>query len=131
MTYLVDSDWVADWLAGKPDATQLLATLRAEGLAISLITFGEIYEGIYFGRDPQRAEAGLRNFLRQVAVLPLNRRIMQRFARIRGTLRRGGQLIGDPDILIAATAVHYDLTVVTRNVKDFQRVPGLKLYQPS
>ncbi len=54
---------------------------------------------------------------------------MRGFARIRGGLRRSGQLIGDPDLLIAATALHYDLTLVTRNVKDFQRTPGLRLYQ--
>lgn len=53
---------------------------------------------------------------------------MQRFARLRGDLRRKGQLIGDPDILIAATALHHDLMLVTRNLRDFQRVPGLTLY---
>src|SRR5437588_25255 len=99
MKYLVDSDWVVDYLAGRQRAIDLLSSLASEGIAISLITFGEIYEGIYFGRDPQRSEEGFRKFLRGVNVLPLNRTIMQRFAHIRGELRRKGQLIGDPDIL--------------------------------
>ena len=55
---------------------------------------------------------------------------MQRFARIRGGLRRRGQLIPDPDILIGATALHHGITLLTRNIKDFQRIPELKLYQP-
>ena len=46
MSYLIDSDWVADYLRGRPDAVALLPTL--DGRAISLITFGEIYEGIYY-----------------------------------------------------------------------------------
>ncbi len=129
MSYLVDTDWVVDWLAGREETVQLLSTLGREGLAISLITYGEIYEGIYFGRDPKKSEEVFRRFLRGVVVLPLTKRILQRFARIRGELRRKGLLIGDPDILIAATAIHHNLTLVTRNVKDFQRVPGLKLYQ--
>ncbi|MDP2897802.1 MAG: type II toxin-antitoxin system VapC family toxin [bacterium] len=129
MSYLNDSDWVADWLAGKPQAVRLITNLSEENVAISLITFGEIYEGIYYGRDPREAEVGFKKFLREVEVLPLNRAIMRDFARIRGELRRSGQLIGDPDLLIAATALHHNLTLVTRNVKDFQRTPKLKLYQ--
>ncbi|MGQ9676103.1 MAG: hypothetical protein ACUVX1_10615 [Chloroflexota bacterium] len=54
MSYLVDSDWVADWLVGKPEATRVITTLSEVGIAISLVTFGEVYEGIYYGRDPKR-----------------------------------------------------------------------------
>ncbi len=53
---------------------------------------------------------------------------MRRFARLRGELRRQGQLIGDPDILIAATALDHSLTLVTRNLKDFQRISNLRLF---
>ncbi len=84
MTYLVDSDWTADWLAGRAEAVQLLSALNPEGLAISVMAYGEIYEGIYFSRDPEKSEAVFQQFLRGVAVVPLTRRIMQRFARIRG-----------------------------------------------
>ncbi len=127
MTYLVDSDWVADYLKGRSEALHFLRSLGAEGLAISLITYGEIYEGIYYGPDPKSHEAGFRRFLQWVDVLPLNQRIMQRFARVRGQLRKQGLLIGDPDILIAATALHHNLTLVTRNLDHFQRIADLKL----
>ncbi len=56
MKYLVDSDYVADYLSARPHATELLATLTKEGTTISLITFGEISEGIYYGRDPQKTK---------------------------------------------------------------------------
>ncbi len=128
MKYLIDSDWVADYLKGRREALDLLQSLAADRLAISLITFGEIYEGIYYGPNPRSHEEGFRNFLLWVDVLPLNRQIMRRFARIRGELRRQGQLIGDPDILIAATALDHSLTLVTRNLKDFQRISNLRLF---
>lgn len=128
MKYLVDSDWVIDYLVGKQQAIVLLSTLAKEGIAVSLITLGEIYEGIYYGRDPQRSEEGFRKFLRGVTVLPLNRSIMQRFGRIRGDLRHRSLLIGDPDILIAATTMYHDLTLVTRNRKDYERIPALKAH---
>jgi len=129
MKYLVDSDVVADYLGAKPHAIDLLSALPKEEIAVSLVTVGEIYEGIYYGRDPQKAEVIFRQFLRLAEALPLTQTIMQRFAQIRGELRRKGQIIGDFDILIAATALHHDLLVVTRNTKDYQRIPQLRLYK--
>jgi predicted nucleic acid-binding protein len=54
---------------------------------------------------------------------------MQQFAHIRGALRRTGNIISDLDILIAATAIQHNLTLVTRNIKDFERIPDLNIYQ--
>lgn len=126
MSYLVDTDRVADYLKGRPDAVDQLTALAPEGMSISLVTYGEIYEGIYFGRDPAHQEASFRAFLRFTDTLGLTRAVMKRFARVRGELRALGQLIGDPDLIIAATALHHDLTLVTRNYRHFERVPGLR-----
>jgi predicted nucleic acid-binding protein len=127
MNYLVDTDWVVDYLKGRTPVVERLTILAPEGLAVSLITYGEIYEGIYFGRNSEQHESGFRNFLRGVVLLPLDRAIMRRFARVRGDLRSKGQLIGDPDLLIAATALHHDLTLLTHNVRHFGRIAGLKV----
>lgn len=128
MNYLVDTDMVVDYLKGKPKAVEHLTSLLDQGLSISIITYGEIYEGIYFGQDPKSAQRGFLQFLRGVNVLPLNRTAMKEFARIRGKLRKERRLIGDPDILIAATATINKLTLITGNKKDFQRVEDLKLF---
>jgi tRNA(fMet)-specific endonuclease VapC len=130
MKYLVDSDWVIDYLKGRPNALSLLEGFFDEGLAISIITFAEIYEGIYYSRDPKHNEIIFRRFLRGVNVLGINRPIAREFAIIRGDLRAKGQLIGQPDILIAATAIYHDLTLLTRNIKDYQRIPKLKAQFP-
>ena len=127
MKYLVDTDWVVDYLKGRPNALALLDSLFHEGLSISIITFGEVYEGIYYSRDPKHNEVIFRHFLRGVSVPSINRPIARQFALIRGDLRVKGQLIGQPDILIAATAIYHDLTLLTRNVKDYQRIPTLRL----
>lgn len=128
MNYLIDTDWLIDYLKGKPLAGQLMDTLVHEGIAIGLITYGEILEGIYYGKDPKRQEQAFRSFLRVAPILPLAESCLERFANIRGGLRSRGQLIGDADILIAATALDYDLTLVTQNHNHFQRIPNLKLY---
>lgn len=127
MRYLFDSDRVVDYLNGRPDAVAQLTDLTVDTSAISVITYGEVYEGIYYGRDPSRTELSFTRFLDEVAVLPLDQEILRIFARVRGGLRRSGQMIGDTDLLIAATALHHDLTLVTRNVRHFERIPNLKL----
>lgn len=128
MTYLIDTDFVVDYLKGKPESIELLASLMNRGLAVSIITYGEIYEGIYFGRYPKSQERGFLQFLRGVDVLMLNRAVMKNFARIRGNLRKKGEIIGDPDIMIAATASENNLILLTRNKKDFQKIEGLELF---
>jgi len=118
---------VADYLNGRSQAVSLLDSLFPHGLAISIITYGEVYEGIYYGSNANHHELIFRRFLRGVPVLGINRSVARRFARIRGALRASGTLIGQPDLLFAATALHHDLTLVTRNVSHFQRTPSLKL----
>jgi tRNA(fMet)-specific endonuclease VapC len=131
MTYLVDSDYVADYLKGRMPATTLLDHLFSEGLAISIVTFAEVYEGIHYGHQQSHYKAVFRRFLAGVSVLGINRSTARLFAVIRGELRRKGQLIPHPDLFIAATAIHHNLTLVTHNIRDYDRIPNLKLYHPT
>lgn len=129
MTYLIDTDRLASYLNGRPDVVARLSSLRKDGLAISIITYGEIYDGIYASNDPRGKEVAFLQVLRRVEVLPLTRTIMKRFAQLRGDLRRRGQIIGDPDILIAATALQHGLTLVTRNLRHYRRIPELSIFE--
>ena len=80
---------------------------------------------------PQGQEEVLQRLLLGVSILSLTEFTMMEFASSRGQLRRDGNLIGDMDLLIASTAIENDLTLVTRNQRHFDRVPGLDLYQDS
>ena len=131
MTYLIDTDYVADYLKGYKVATTLLEKLHPEGMGISIITFAEVYEGIYFGHNRQVHEESFRQFLTTTTVFSVTRSVARQFARIRCDLRAKGNLILDPDLYIAATAIHYHLTLVTRNIKDYDRISHLKLYKAS
>lgn len=88
MRYLVDSDWVVDYLKGRAPAQQLLESLFPYGMAISIITFAEVYEGVLYGTERRQHEVGFRAFLRSVPVHPLTRTIARRYARLRGSLQR-------------------------------------------
>jgi predicted nucleic acid-binding protein len=130
MFYILDADWVIDALVGRNRAADILVELAPQGIAISLVTVGELYEGTFGFPDSAAHIRTVREFLHPFYHLNLNDPIMERFAEIRSTLRRQGQIIADFDILLAATALHYDLTVLTRNTRHLKRVPGLKIYQP-
>jgi tRNA(fMet)-specific endonuclease VapC len=131
MRYLVDSDWLIDAAIGRPRAQRTLDRLSDEGLAVSIIAVAEVYEGAFGTPDPHVTLAGLRDFLSDFAIVPLTDPIIEHFARMRAALRQQGQLIPDLDLFIAATAVEADLILVTRNVRHFERIPDLRLYQPS
>ena|ERR1051326_1622414 len=129
MKYLIDTDYVADYLKGYQAATTVLTQLLSEGIGISIITFAEVYEGIYYGQNRHQHEVGFRRFVTTTPVLSISRAIARHFALIRGDLRTKGLLIPDPDLYIAATAISHKLTLVTRNLKDYQRIPKLNMYQ--
>jgi predicted nucleic acid-binding protein len=91
--------------------------LAPAGLAVSIITYGELYEGAAFARDPEPALSGLRHFLKGKAILPLTQPIMECFAHIRGSLPRPvRQQIGDLDMLIAATCLAHNLTLTLSSI---------------
>ena len=62
MTYLIDTDRVIDLLSQTEDAVRLWDTIERAGIAISSVTFGEVLEGVYLGRDPESAEQTFEQF---------------------------------------------------------------------
>jgi tRNA(fMet)-specific endonuclease VapC len=128
--YLVDTDWAIDVLHSDQQATETLLRLAPEGLAVSYVTYAELYEGSFYAQAQERDLQGLRDFLAGKDLLPLTTEVMERFAILRGALSRPHrQQIGDMDLFIASTALTHNLTLLTRNVRDFQLVPGLLIYQ--
>jgi predicted nucleic acid-binding protein len=131
MTYLTDSTFVIDSFTGQPFAVQLLPTLLNAGLAISIVTHMELWEGVYGDRDPRGAERRLRTFLQPLTVLPFSRLVSQRTAQLRRQLRTLRRPIEQRalDILIAGTTLHHGLTMVTSDA-DFDDIPGLTILNP-
>lgn len=115
------------YLNGRQDITERLESLMLEGLGLSVVSLAELYEGVYYSRDPERDERGLNEFLQGVTLLGLDEEVAKTFGRERGRLRVAGMMIGDVDLLIGATAVQYDLTLLTNNRRHFDRIEGLRI----
>jgi len=128
--YLIDTDWAIDYLAGVPESQDLLDHLVDEGIAISIVTFMEIYQGVLRTPDPLRTEEQVAAFLESVPVVPFSVAVARRCARLRESLRREGKRIHARalDLLVAATALEHDLTLVSRNSDDYRDISDLRLY---
>jgi tRNA(fMet)-specific endonuclease VapC len=127
MKYLVDTDWIIHYLRGAEKVTQKLISVKVEGLAISMVSLAEIYEGVCQSPDPLANERVLKDFLTGVSVLQVDEEICKTFGKERARLRKQGKLIGDFDLLIASTCLHHNLILLTGNIKHFERVESLKI----
>jgi tRNA(fMet)-specific endonuclease VapC len=125
--YLVDTDWIIDHLCGIAPVSQKLQALEPAGLAISIISLAELYEGVHYSRDPQRSMAALQQFVAGVVVLPIDEAICDLFGKERGRLRKLGRTIGDCDLFIACTAICHGAALCTNNRRHFEMVEGLAL----
>ena len=127
MKFLIDTDWIIHYLNGKQNSIEKLNGLRPDGLALSMISFCEIYEGIFGSREAQRHETGFKEFLTGLTVVELTEDVCKKFGELRNELRRKGELIADFDLLIASTALVNNLVLLTENVKHYQRIKGLQM----
>lgn len=129
MRYLLDTNVLSEIIAGDPPPSLLLrlAMTAPEDRATSSITLGELLYGAH------RLKSGYSNLhgdINRVAgtdiwVLPFDQEAAEEYGRLRAYLEAQGTPIGQADTQIAAIALANDLTVVTGNVRHFERVPGL------
>lgn len=128
-SYLLDSPILTGYLKGRKEIVTLVEPwVEHNQAATSLLVYGEISEYNHSFPDSARRQTELRALLQQVYPYGLSYLILERYAELRRMLRppHGPGLIGDIDTLIAATALVYDLTLVTTD-SDFTRVPLLHL----
>jgi predicted nucleic acid-binding protein len=129
VTYLLDTDWLVDIIGGRPRATRTINELNPDHLYISIVSHGELFEGVFGYADTGARLDEMNVFLSRYETLPLTNPIMEIFGRTRSELRRAGRLIADLDLLIGATAVAHDFILLTRNTRHFARIPDLRLYE--
>jgi predicted nucleic acid-binding protein len=132
MPYLVDSNVVIDHLAAVPEASQFLDRFVQDGIVISIVTYMEAFQGVVRSEHPKEASEKFHAFIDRVLILPLSFAVAERCARLRETLRSQNKRVKSRalDLIIAATALEYGLTLVTKNTEDFKDIPDLTLYQP-
>jgi tRNA(fMet)-specific endonuclease VapC len=130
MSYLLDTNTVSYFLRDhSPALTARLMDTAPDALAISVVTSGELQFGLKkLGPGFRTTALGARldKLLQAIATQSLPAQAAAHYGHIRAHLEAKGTPIGSNDLWIAAHALAKDLTLVTHNLREFQRVPGLK-----
>lgn len=127
MKYLLDTNMC---IYAQKKNENVLAQMKEhfdDGLAISSITLAELEYGVQASADIEKNTIALMKFLAIVEILPFESSAAVEYGKICADLRKKGTPIGNMDMLISAHAKAENLTVVTHNTRQFERVIGLKI----
>lgn len=122
---LCDTNILIEFYKNNTAVTQILRRIGREKLAISVVTEAELYFGALNKRELQKIQRHLSLLQR----FPLDLDVSRYFIHLMESYSLSHQL-SIPDALIAATAIVNDVQLFTHNVKDFQFIPDLNLYEP-
>ena len=128
MTYMLDTNICIYAIKNKPEKViQKIKENWQDGLCISVITLAELEHGVEKSLYPERNRAALMGFISILDVLPFDDLAAVEYGRICAYLQQIGRPIGTMDMLIAAHANAEGKILVTNNVREFERVPRLRI----
>jgi tRNA(fMet)-specific endonuclease VapC len=126
--YLLDTDICSYILRARPESVlKKFRQARPENLAVSVITQAELFYGVVRSAAVKINLEIVQDFLSRLQVLDWSGAAAMEYGRLRAALEKTGTPIGNMDLMIAAHALSLPATVVTNNVRHFERVPKLKV----
>jgi tRNA(fMet)-specific endonuclease VapC len=126
LRYMLDTDLCIRVLRDRPPGLRERFNAEAASLCVSTVTLGELLFGAEKSARPVETRTEVERFAARLSVLPFDEAAAAHFGEIRATLQRSGQVIGAYDLMIAGHARSRGLVVVTGNLREFQRVAGLR-----
>lgn len=128
MMWLPDTNFWIEILK-RPDgpAAGRFRRCQSGDLRTSVIVWAELLHGARKYGLPEKRRQIIHQLLRPFECLPVDLSVAERYAQIRDALETNGQVIGPFDLLLAATALANDLTLVTHNTGEFKRVADLRV----
>jgi tRNA(fMet)-specific endonuclease VapC len=127
MPYLIDTDIIINSIKGNTIVNQYIAKHAAIQKAISIITFGELLYGAKKSRQKDKNASVIYRLAEIFPIVGITRSTIETFTDIKLVLDRKGEGIEDFDLLIAATALSLNYTLVTNNTKHYKRIEGLQI----
>jgi tRNA(fMet)-specific endonuclease VapC len=125
--YVLDTNTLIYFFKGMGNVAEQLLIVPPKEIAIPTIVLFELEVGIAKSTSPKKRKVQLQNLTDIVTILPFGLEEARIAASIRAQLERSGLIIGPYDMLIAATALSQNGTLVTHNTAEFKRVKNLEL----
>ncbi len=126
MNFLLDTDICSAHMR-RPASLAHRFIQHTGQLAISSVTLAELYAGAYKHSHARRLLALIGDLRQEIQVVDFDSACAEKFGQVRGALLQLGIAVPTTDLMIATAALVEDLTLVTHNTFDFQRIPGLRL----
>jgi tRNA(fMet)-specific endonuclease VapC len=128
MKYMLDTNICIYLIRKRPiQVIKRLQNINISTICISVITLAELEYGIAKSANKIQNRMALAEFIAPLEVIVFDEVAASKHGEIRAFLEEKGRPIGAYDLLIAAQAISHNLTLVTNNLREFQRIPGLKL----
>ena len=130
MAVLIDASILIEAERGRLDLEPHVKRHGDEEAFISVVTASELLHGVHRATQPDvraRRSAFVEGILERFPLLSVDLACARAHAQLWADLRQAGALVGPHDLWLAATCVAHGLTMVTANVREFARVPGLEL----
>jgi tRNA(fMet)-specific endonuclease VapC len=127
MIYLLDTNVCIAAMRGKHKVVQKLAACRPEDCAVSMVSVYELFAGVSRCNDPVGEGHKVSRFLQPFHLLPFDWDSALKSAEVRFQLEQTSHRIGPYDLQLSGQALALDLTLVTHNTREFQRVTGLRI----
>lgn len=124
---ILDSSFLIDLMDSRTDAVAQARQLESASVprTVPTMVLTELYVGVGYAERTGREARRVETVVESCPIADVTERIARRAGRIIGQLKRDGEPVSKGDALIAATGLVRDEPVLTRNVADFSRVPGL------
>lgn len=128
MKYMLDTNICIYIIKKKPkEVFEKFKLLNVGDICISSITFSELMYGVEKSQHHQTNKIALQEFVLPLDILSFDINSAHHYGYLRAYLERKGNSIGPLDLMIAAHAQSVKMTLVTNNIKEFSRVPHLKM----
>ena len=127
MSYMLDTNICSFAIKKNKSVLSAIKSKKDVGLFISSITLSELEHGICNSQYQEKNRIALTSFLSIISVLSYDEKAAKEYGIIRTDLQKSGCLIGNMDMLIAAHAKSVDMTLVTNNTREFNRVKKLMI----
>jgi tRNA(fMet)-specific endonuclease VapC len=125
---LIDASILIESERGRLDLEPYLAQRQEEEFFLSVVTASELLHGVHRAVQPEvrtKRSAFVEAILERFPLLPVDLATARIHAQVWAELAAAGRMIGSHDLWLAATCIAHGLTMVTANVREFTRVPGL------
>ena len=127
MKYLLDTNACIRLMRGDGNVRHHLSSKAPDDCAVSMVTVFELFSGVEKCADPRKEALKVRRLLDAFHLLPFDWDSALHTAKIRGHLEKIGKIIGPYDLQLAGQSLALELILVTHNIREFSRVPGLSI----